>query len=553
MGSQSVIEARGLTFSYGNGAVLDGLSFSVERDEFVAFIGPSGCGKTTLLNILSGVADGHTGHLARRTRSLSFVFQHDTLLEWRDARRNVLLPFELEGMALTEELERRADHMLDLVGLSGYEAYYPRELSGGMKKRVEIARALVTEPELLFLDEPFTSLDIITRERLNILVKNIHQVQRSSVILVTHSVEEACFLSDRIYVMSNAPSRIMHVTGITDKADTRMDGFVLTEAEQHANHQTRERAVSFWAGDEPKVVPRPAMPAAPSHAGPARRPGPRPARALPHGARTGANLGGWLLFPAGIVFLFLALSVLKDTGHIPDFIFPRPARILARFGSTLADGSILPDLAITIAESLSGFAAAFALTMALGYAIAKSPVLSRLLMPYLVAANTIPSVALAPFLVLWFGFGLAPRIITSVIVIFFPMLINNVGAFRLAEEESRELARFYRPRPLRRFAKFELPAALPLISSAIKVSITLSVIGAVVGEFVAGSAGLGALVGRAKASFDVELMFVALLWLVILGLSYFGAAHLVFAAVQRRRHIAVGARASTNHTGKGYV
>jgi ABC-type nitrate/sulfonate/bicarbonate transport system permease component len=125
------------------------------------------------------------------------------------------------------------------------------------------------------------------------------------------------------------------------------------------------------------------------------------------------------------------------------------------------------------------------------------------------------------------------------------MLINNVSAFRLAEDGTRELVSFYRPAPSRRFAKFELPAALPVISSGIKVSVTLSVIGAVVGEFVSGATGLGSLVSRAKASFDVELMFVALLWLVALGLGYFGAAHLVFALGQRRRHKSVVSRGDT--------
>jgi ABC-type nitrate/sulfonate/bicarbonate transport system permease component len=401
-----------------------------------------------------------------------------------------------------------------------------------MKKRVEIARALVTEPELLILDEPFSALDIITRERLNILVKNLHTLQRSSAILVTHSVEEACFLSDRIYVMSDAPSRLVHVTEVSEKQSSRVDRFLLTEAEQRASAETRERATACWRQEEgPPTAGQPA--AFPPRRARARRSA-APPSAVPR-KRLAERVSGWAVFPIGILLILLALSVLKSATTIPDFVFPQPTRVLARFARTLGDGSILQDLSMTIVESLSGFAIALAATLLLGYAIARSRLLSRLLMPYLVAANTIPSVALAPFLVLWFGFGLAPRVVTSVIVIFFPMLINNVQAFRLAEEGTRELASFYRPGALLRFVKFELPSALPVVSSGIKVSITLSVIGAVVGEFVAGATGLGSLVTRAKAGFDVELMFVALLWLVILGLSYFGGAQLLFALLQRRR------------------
>ena len=234
-----------------------------------------------------------------------------------------------------------------------------------------------------------------------------------------------------------------------------------------------------------------------------------------------------------LVCLYFLLVILKVHFPIPDYILPHPWGILTRFGLTLATGTILPDLAMTVYESLVGFAAAFAATLALGYAIARSRLLSRLLMPYLIASNTIPSIALAPFLVLWFGFGATPRIITSVIVIFFPMLVTNISAIGMAERRLAQLLAFFRPPRWRRFAHFELPASLPMIASGVKVSITLSVIGAVVGEFVSGNRGLGSLVSIAKANFDVELMFVGLLWLVILGLSYYAAASLGYRLVAR--------------------
>jgi NitT/TauT family transport system permease protein len=151
-----------------------------------------------------------------------------------------------------------------------------------------------------------------------------------------------------------------------------------------------------------------------------------------------------------------------------------------------------------------------------------------------------PSVAVAPFLVLWMGFGIAPKIFTAVIVMFFAMLINNISAIKLAENRMQELIQFYKPFWFTRFAKFELPAALPMIFSGIKVSVTLSVIGAVVGEFISGNTGLGSLVGRAKANFDIELMFVALIWLILLGLSYYNIANLLYLGLCKKLHIAQG-------------
>ena len=254
-----------------------------------------------------------------------------------------------------------------------------------------------------------------------------------------------------------------------------------------------------------------------------------------------------LLIPFELLGIFVLLSLIKVQFAIPDFIFPYPVAVIERFFATLRTGMILSDLGVTMVESLSGFVIALGITLVLCYVIAKSSLLSKLLMPYLIATNTIPSVALAPFLVLWLGFGMAPKVFTAVIVVFFPMLINNIAAIKLSEQRMRELIQFYKPFWLKRFVKFELPAALPVIFSGIKVSITLSVIGAVVGEFISGNEGLGSLVGRAKANFDIELMFVALIWLVLLGLSYYNIANALYLGLCQKLHITQGGELYERH------
>lgn len=522
MDDGTLIDVQNLNFAFTN-PVLRNISFEVRRNQFVSFVGPSGCGKTTLLYILLGMHSHIDGSVSVGTDNTSFVFQHDSLLEWRDALSNVLLPFESRGMPVTEEVRERAGKLLDTVGLDGYGHLFPNELSGGMKKRVEIARALVTRPELLVLDEPFSSLDIISRERLNILIKNIHARTDQTVVMVTHSVEEACFLSDTVYVLSNKPAGIIKTERIERNGKETREQFSLTPAESKVDNSIRAEAKALW-----NTRPEPSVELGPEK------------------TRTGAgdwikgsfrkNYNRWLV-PVEAVAIFFILALAKNYFKIPDYIFPAPAAILKRFITTLADGSILPNLAATVYESALGFLIAFFLTLLLGYGIAKSKIASNLLMPHLIALNTIPAVALAPFLVLWFGFGLAPKVVTAVILMFFPMLINNISAIHLAEERVRTLVRFYKPSRGRAFTKFELPAALPVIFSGIKVSITFSVIGAVVGEFVSGQEGLGSLVNLAKANFDMELMFVGLLWLGILGLSYFGIASAVFAIIQKRRRM----------------
>jgi NitT/TauT family transport system ATP-binding protein len=522
MGPESVIEAKSLGFSFSRKPIIESLSFTVSAGSFITFLGPSGCGKTTLLNLIAGIYRPVSGELQVRTSRISFVFQNEALLSWRTTLGNVLLPLELAGKHVTEEMRGRALKVLGDLGLAGCEGFYPSQLSGGMKKRVELARALVTEPELLILDEPFSSLDIITREKLNILLRALHRRTRCTVVMVTHSVEEACFLSDRIVVFTSLPAQVFDVRELGKNGEEPPDQYLLSPAERDAAAGIRKHARVLWAS-VPEAVSRKGAGAEPE------------AEAAAAGGWTGffKRFYGWMLIPVELAALYFILVFLKVHVPIPDYILPHPWGILARFAETLASGAIFPDLGMTVYESLLGFAAAFAVTLALGYAIARSRLLSRLLMPYLIASNTIPSLALAPFLVLWFGFGATPRIITSVIVIFFPMLVTNISAIGMAEKRLAQLLAFFRPPRWQRFARFELPASLPMVAAGVKVSITLSVIGAVVGEFVSGNRGLGSLVSIAKANFDVELMFVGLLWLVILGLAYYAAASFGYRAVAR--------------------
>ena len=529
----TAVQAEELSLSIKKIPILETMSFSITSGDFVSFIGPSGCGKTTLLNLIAGIRRGYAGSLQVRTDRISFVFQHDSLLEWQTVYDNVLLPFTLKKQETTEEIHERALRILGLVGLGDRIDYFPHQLSGGMKKRVELARALVTEPELLILDEPFSSLDIITRERLNLLVKRIHSLKNTTVILVTHSVEEACFLSDRIYILSPFPARIIDIKDLPRREAETSEGanplYVLSSDRQGMNAAIRRDAKDLWdtetsASEAPReegtVFPRTSAPGDTSFA----------QRAEKWLRRHWSSL----LIPGELLLLYYFLGKLKIWLDVPDLIFPLPRAVMEKFLATLLDGSILPDILLTLTESLAGFSLAFFTSMIVGFVIAKSKSASRIFMPYFIGANTIPSVALAPFLVLWFGFGLLPRIITSVIVIFFPLLINIIAAFKHSEERVRSLISFYRPSRVRSLFAMEFPAALPGIFSGVKISVTLSVIGAVVGEFVSGHEGLGALVSRAKANFDVELMFVGLLWLIALGLAYYGLASACYRFIQKR-------------------
>ncbi len=183
-------------------------SFEVRAGEFAAVVGPSGCGKSTLLRIASGLNAPTSGQVDVDRSSLGYVFQDATLLQWRTVQHNVELLAELEKMPSADR-RRRADDAIQLVGLNGFEKKYPKQLSGGMKMRASLARSLVLDPKVFLFDEPFGALDEITRERLNDELIGLFQRKGFAGLFITHSINEAVFLSTRVLVMSARPGRIV--------------------------------------------------------------------------------------------------------------------------------------------------------------------------------------------------------------------------------------------------------------------------------------------------------------------------------------------------------
>ncbi len=200
-----VVQDLSVTFpdDYGGLDALDSLSFSVQSQEFVCVLGPSGSGKSTLLRILAGLLPPTSGsyHYSTGQPRIGMVFQQANLMPWRTTIENITLPLELQGVP-ADEARRRAQDLIDLVGLQGFESTWPRELSGGMAQRVAIARALIHDPDMLLLDEPFGSLDALTRERMGIELSRIWQARQKTVLMVTHSISESLFLADRVLVLT---------------------------------------------------------------------------------------------------------------------------------------------------------------------------------------------------------------------------------------------------------------------------------------------------------------------------------------------------------------
>ncbi|MCC7104366.1 MAG: ABC transporter ATP-binding protein [Chloroflexi bacterium] len=222
---EEIIEVRDLTKVYPTQkgepvTALSNINFEVQEGEFITCVGPSGCGKTTLLKILAGLQPKTTGEVRLRgtpvvgaRRDIGIVFQNSVLLPWRTVLQNTLLPIEVHGLDKSRFVPR-AKELIQMAGLAGFEEKYPFELSGGMQQRNSIIRALIHDPALLLMDEPFGALDAMTRELMNVELQRIWQESQKTVFFITHSISEAVFLADRVIVLSARPGRIAEIVTV---------------------------------------------------------------------------------------------------------------------------------------------------------------------------------------------------------------------------------------------------------------------------------------------------------------------------------------------------
>jgi NitT/TauT family transport system permease protein len=230
-----------------------------------------------------------------------------------------------------------------------------------------------------------------------------------------------------------------------------------------------------------------------------------------------------ILVPVAMVAFVGLWGLARRVGDYPTFLLPAPGRVWDRFLDVLADGTLWYHTSVTLVEILGGLGLGLAAATLLGYLLAKSPFVERFLSPYIVASQSVPIVALAPLLIVWFGFGLLSKMLVCALTIFFPVLINTIVGLRAVEEDLMDLMRSLQASRWQVFRLLEVPAALPVLLGGLKVGVTLSVIGAVVGEFAQSDRGLGFLVNLAnRGLFDTPLMFVALFVLMTIALGLYG-------------------------------
>ncbi|GGR95604.1 ABC transporter permease subunit [Deinococcus sedimenti] len=481
------LAVQDVTVRLGGEVILSGVTLDVRRGEFLALIGPSGGGKSTLLRVLAGLLRPESGRVQIGTPP-ALVFQDYRLLPWRTALRNVQLPADLgAGGGLS------APEALKLVGMEAYGPYFPAQLSGGMRARVALARALAQSGDVLLLDEPFAALDALVRERFNAELRHLHEKTGRTTVLVTHSIREAVWLADRVAVLRGG--RIVEVL------DTRGEGRVSAYTDGLEAHL---RAV-LGTGDSTRL-----------------RVESRPGRSA-----------GWLL-PALAVALAGVAWQLGASALNQPFLLPTPGAVWQEGVRTAP--ALLAAFGVTVQTALVGTLLGALAGVLIGYPLARWRALERFLSPFIVASQSTPIVVLAPLLVSWLGFGFLPAVIVSALSALYPMLVATLVGVRELEATFHELFSTLRASRWQRLTRLEFPGALPVLLGGLRLAASLALIGAVVWEFVdPNQKGLGLAVQVAGTYQNKAGQFAAIALLIGYGVLVYAVITGLERRVMRRR------------------
>jgi NitT/TauT family transport system ATP-binding protein len=517
---------------------LGGVSLRIAANEFVCIVGRSGCGKTTLLNGMAGNIKATSGAImidgvpvAGPGRDRAMVFQQASLFPWQTTLRNVTYGLELQGVGRSAA-DARAQQLLDVVGLSGYERFFPAQLSGGMQQRVNLARALAVDPEILLLDEPFAALDAQTREFMQVELTRVWQRFSKTAVFVTHDIGEAVFLADRVIVLSSRPGVV--------KADIKIDlprprtlnlkrtpEFLRLEDQvwsQLAESAT-ELAEGIGSGPERAAAPdggglsRPA--AASSAAALSRLGGAPPARVTQSRRRSGTagRMGRFALGLLSVVCVIAFWQLSADLGWVNKIFSSSPADIFRAAVRLAPDRTFWRDIQTSAKEFAFGFALAVVLGIAIGILIGWYRTFAALLNPFVSGLYSTPRIALAPLLIIWLGIDSASKVALVTLSAIFPILINTATGIRTTDRHLVRVARSFGAGDWALFRTVAVPASVPFIVSGLRLGSGLGIIGVVVAELIAGTSGIGHRMMLAGQTFQTAEMFVCLLMFTSAGIA----------------------------------
>ncbi|CAD7694846.1 unnamed protein product [Ostreobium quekettii] len=489
------------------------MSLTLGRGEFVSLLGPSGCGKSTVLRLVGGLANTTSGRIERhwdasqQPAPVGCVFQEPTLLPWATVWKNVYLPLRLQGQSRSAA-RTRVEEAIQLVGLTEFAKAYPRELSGGMKMRVSLARALVTCPRLLMLDEPFAALDEITRFRLNDDLLSLWRQRQMTALFVTHSVYESVYLSTRVVVLSKRPGRVV--------ADIPIDLPHPRDESTRSDPRYLELCEQTSAALHLAMGGRCPMSSEGSHRRLARADTARGLLRLLAPVVLGvAVLAGW--------------EAAVRAWDVSSYLLPAPSGIAQAMWDHREP--LLAAWAVTLRTMLLALAGAVVGGVLLAALFNTSKTLELSLFPYAVTLQVTPLLAIAPLLLIWIHDPRRVMLLCAWIVAFFPILSGTAVGLRSTDSGHEDLFRLYGASRWQRLRLLLAPTALPYFLAGLRVSVNLALVGAVVAEFVTAAAlehpGLATIIYEAQYRSDTERAFAALALVSLTGVAFYFATQLL--------------------------
>jgi NitT/TauT family transport system permease protein len=515
-----LIAIRGVRHAYRTKAgplpVLDGLDLSVAEGGFAAVVGPSGCGKSTLTKLIAGLMKPDEGEVwlhgepVRGPRAtVGMAFQNPVMLEWRTILQNVMLPLEIVPTRLSRsEQQERARYLLALVGLEGFEDKRPSELSGGMRQRASLCRALVHQPEVLILDEPFGALDAFTREDLWQTLHDVKEAEPFTGVLITHDLRESIFLADQVVVLSGRPAHTQYVLDVGLSGPRDLEHLYTPGPPRCCTIcATRSRSPRARAG-RARGAERGMTDLSAPDAAPVARP-------------------VWLkrltsravVAPLAAVVVFLALwEALVRINNWPNYVMASPSDLPAAYARYWQLFLVMGWQ--TLWRTVVGLVLAVVVGIAIGMVMGFSRTMRDALYPLLVGFNAIPKATVVPIVALLFvGMHDFNTVLIAFMISFFPIAVSVSIGLSTLEPEYRDILRSLGASRTAIFWKIALPKTLPEFFGALKVAVTLAFIGTNLMEIVSPHGrGLGALFDSAKTNSDYPLMFAVLIALAALGI-----------------------------------
>jgi len=504
--------------------VLDDINVDVRSGEFVSIVGRSGCGKSTLLRVVAGLLKPTAGTVrvaghevvGEVPRGVALVFQDfaRSLFPWMSVRANVELPLSVLRYQAGER-RRRAEESLEAVGLLETADRYPWQLSGGMQQRVAIARALACEPQLLLMDEPFASVDALSRAGLEDLLLAIHARYRTTVLFVTHDIDESVYLSDRVVVLCPRPAQVVadlpvHVPRPRDQVRTRQDAEFVASRTAVAT-----LILDSSAGDQ---TPRPTSTdrSAPPSGPPAGASGP------PRHDDARRRQAGIRLFQGatGIGVFLLAWQSAAALRLVDPRYFPSAVSLVQHVVQLLARPVFQTAVLATLREVLAGLAIAAAVAIPVGILLGRRPTWLRRVEVLIEMLRPLPALALAPLVILQFGLSSRAAVALVTWASSWPILVNAIYGARNMDPLTVETARSLRLGSAAMLARVLLPSAAPLVATGIRIALAISISVAIAGEMVvSGGIGIGGWILREGSAGELVVVYAGAVIAGILGLA----------------------------------